>query len=174
MSTKRRWLLWLGLLAATLVAALYPTAPESIPLKKKSRPSTLSAATAAANSPVATITGKQLESHHLPELAHDPFDPVAWDTPPPPPPAPPPPVAVQAVVAPAAPVEPPMPYQYMGRMNEEDGSITIFLTKGQEGVVAHVGDNLDADYKIVSMDNTKLTIAYLPMDHLHDIALDAH
>jgi hypothetical protein len=174
MSTKRRWLLWLSLLAATVFAALYPTAPESIPLKKKSHSSALPSATVATNSQVAPKVGNPMAPNHLPELTHDPFDPVAWDTPPPPPPAPPAPVAVQAVVAPPAPVEPPMPYQYMGSMKEEDGSTVVFLTKGQEGIAAHAGDSLDANYKLVSIDNNKLTIAYLPMDHLHDIALDAH
>jgi uncharacterized protein YukJ len=82
---------------------------------------------------------------------------------------------VQPVVAePPAPVEPPLPYQYQGQMKDENGTTVIFLSRGQEAITAHVGDALDANYKLVSMDNNKLTIAYLPMDHLHDISLDAH
>jgi hypothetical protein len=171
MSTKWRWTLWLSILAVTIIAALYPTQPASLPLKKKSH-ANAPALIATAIVPTASTQGSHLPAH-LPELSHDPFDPVAWDAPPPPPPAPP--VVVQAVVAaPAAPIEPPLPYQYQGRMNDEDGSTVIFLSRGQEAITAHVGDVLDTNYKLVSMDDTKLTIAYLPMDHYHDIALDTH
>jgi hypothetical protein len=172
MSTKWRWILWLSILTVTIIAALYPTQPASIPLKKKSHVST-PALIASAIAPASSTHASTNLPAHLPALNHDPFDPVDWDAPPPPPPAPP--VVVQAVVAePAAPVEPPLPYQYQGQMKNEDGTTVIFLSRGQEAITAHVGDVLDTNYKLVSMDDNKLTIAYLPMDHLHDIALDTH
>jgi len=172
MSTKWRWILWLSILTVTIIAALYPTQPASVPLKKKSHAGT-PALIAAAIAPALSTKASTRLPDHLPELSHDPFDPVDWDAAPPPPPAPP--VVVQAVATePAAPVEPPLPYQYQGRMKNEDGTTVIFLSRGQEGIAAHVGDVLDSNYKLVYMDDNKLTIAYLPMDHLHDISLDAH
>ncbi|MET3109167.1 hypothetical protein AAKU67_004094 [Oxalobacteraceae bacterium GrIS 2.11] len=170
MSTKWRWILWLSTLSLTVIAAIYPTAPAST--KKRTHVSSVVAAPAL-TSPIAQNVNGATALTHLPELNHDPFDPVAWDTPPPPPPAPP--FVVQTVIAePPAPVEPPLPYQFQGQMKDEDGTTIIFLSKGQEGIVAHVGDVLDTNYKVVSMDEHKLTIAYLPMDKLHDIALDRH
>jgi hypothetical protein len=169
MSTKWRWILWLSILAVTIIAAVYPVAPASAPLRKKLH-ATAPAFIAAA---IAPTTSTQISPVHLPALSHDPFDPVDWDALPPPPPAPP--VVAQAVVTePAAPVEPPLPYQYQGQMKNEDGTTVIFLSRGQEAITAHVGDVLDTNYKLVSMDDNKLTIAYLPMDHLHDISLDTH
>ncbi|MET3124362.1 hypothetical protein AAKU67_003977 [Oxalobacteraceae bacterium GrIS 2.11] len=172
MATKWRWILWLSILTVTVIAALYPTSPASKSAGKKLH---LNSGTTLATltNPIAQGLTSATSPAHLPELDHDPFGPVAWDTPPPPPPAPP--VVVQTVIAePPAPVEPNLPYQFQGQMKDEDGTTVIFLSKGQEGIVAHVGDILDTNYKVVSMDEHKLTIAYLPMDKLHDIALDRH
>ena len=64
-----------------------------------------------------------------------------------------------------------MPNRFLGRM-EQDGSTVVYLARGQDSVVAHVGDTLDGDYKVVAIDAHKLTIEYLPMHKRHDIALD--
>jgi hypothetical protein len=172
MSTKWRWILWLSILAVTIVAAIYPTTPESKNTTKRTHVS-LSNQAITTGTTTASTAATDILPTHLPELSHDPFDPVSWDTPPPPPPAPPVVVAPVAV-EPPAPVEPPLPYQYQGQMKNEDGTTVIFLSRGQEAITAHVGDQLDANYKLVALDENKLTILYLPMDHLHDIALEAH
>lgn len=173
MTTKWRWITWASILTATVVAALYPVAPPAIPIKKKSHAVGIQAAGLRTLRAARAQPEQAHTAGHLPELNHDPFDPVAWNTPPPPPPTPP--VIVPAVVTePAAPVEPPLPYKYQGSMKQEDGSTVIFLSRGQEGILAHVGDVLDTNYKLVSMDESKLTILYVPMDHNHDIALDKH
>jgi hypothetical protein len=173
MSAKWRWILWLSILAVTLVAALYPTTPASKSARKHTHTDTLPAVATPMNLAVTSAAASK-SSSYLPELNHDPFDAVTWDAPPPPPPALPPVVVATVAAEPPAPVEPPLPYQYQGQMKNDDGSTVIFLSKGQEAITAHVGDLLDTNYKLVSMDDNKLTIAYLPMDHYHDIALEAH
>jgi hypothetical protein len=60
----------------------------------------------------------------------------------------------------------------MGRMEDQEGNTVVYLARGQDSVVAHAGDQLDADYKLVAVTEHKLTIAYLPMNHMHDIPLD--
>ena len=171
-STNHRWILWLVLLSLTVIAAIFPT-DESGPNKMHQRvPRRNITSNMQATMQATAAKSLLLPVNTLPELAHDPFDPVGWDLPPPPPPAPP--AVIQPPTEPPALIEPPMPYQYMGRLKMDDGSTEIYLAKGQESVVAHVGDNLDTNYKLLSMDDNKLIIAYLPMNHLHDIAMDKH
>lgn len=166
MSTKWRWKLWLSLLAATIIAVLYPTLKENLPKKKK-------ASAAVSHAALIPVSAPTTQLPQLSELTHDPFEAVTWNAPPVSP-APSPIVRQAEIIETVAPVEPPMPYQFIGRLKNEDGTTTVFLSKGQEGIAVHLGDTLDIDYKLVALDDNKLTIAYLPMDHLHDISLDTH
>ena len=179
MSPKKRWSLWLILLAATLVAVVFPVSqdkPSLAPMTKLSRQHVIISPPIlreVANTQM-RVVNKDEQNSVLPELKNDPFAAVSWNATPPEPPKPPPVVQEPGVMAPVVPVEPPLPYQFLGRMLEPDGAIQIFLSRGQDSIIAHVGDVLDTNYKLVSIDEHKLTIAYLPMGHLHDISLDAH
>ena len=173
MTARQRWIVLLGILALTVGAALYPTQQEApVAAVHVARPATPPKPLPAAN-PVAskqTVAVIASADATLPELQDDPFATVDWNKPPPPPP---PPKVVPIVSAPPpAPVEPAMPYKFMGRMEDQDGNTVVYLARGQDSIVAHEGDQLDADYKLVSVTEHKLSIAYLPMNHTHDIPLD--
>lgn len=69
---------------------------------------------------------------------------------------PPPPVA-------RAPSAPPLPYTYIGSLKEEGRSAVVFLMRGQEFVSARVGGVLEKNYRIQSVDETGVTLIYLPL-----------
>lgn len=76
--------------------------------------------------------------------------------PPPPKPAPPPP--------PPPPQAPPLPFVYMGKMQESGGSVVVFLVKDQRVHMVHVGDVVDTTYKIEGLTGGALTFTYLPLN----------
>jgi len=71
-------------------------------------------------------------------------------------PPPPPPAA-------RAPSAPPLPYTYIGSLKEEGKPAIVFLLRGQEFVSARVGRKLEQDYRVQSVDETGVTLIYLPL-----------
>jgi hypothetical protein len=93
---------------------------------------------------------------------HDPFAPHGWVTPPPrrpppkvePPPPPPPP---------PPPTAPPVPYRFIGQLEDRKAKPAVFLTKGDTLLVVHVGDVLENTYRVESFTSTQVVITYLPL-----------
>lgn len=173
MSANRRWWLWLTLLAATIAAALYPT-DVAEPVRDAS-PAELRSAVVmpppvASAKPVVAIAADATSP--LPKLDQDPFAVVDWQAPPPKPQAVPM-VAAPLALPPPVPQEPAMPYRFMGRLKEEGGEPVIYLARGQDTVIARVGDKLDAQYTLVAVEERKLRIEYLPLNHIHDLPIEA-
>ncbi|MBV1777380.1 hypothetical protein KSF73_16790 [Burkholderiaceae bacterium DAT-1] len=109
----------------------------------------------------------------LADLESDPFAPRDWDSAPPTPtPAPVAPVLVTTVAPPPPPVEPPIPFQYMGRMRDEHGATVVYFARGQDTLISRAGDMIDGHYKLISVDDSTLVIEYLPMNNRHEISLD--
>lgn len=71
--------------------------------------------------------------------------------PPPPPPPPPPPTA------------PPMPYKFMGKMDDAT-SLKAFLNRGDRVYVVSVGEILDNTYRVESIKSGQMTMTYLPLN----------
>jgi hypothetical protein len=69
--------------------------------------------------------------------------------------------AAAAVMAPPAPTAPPLPFQYMGSMNEE-GRQTIYLGHGDQAVVAHTGEVIAQTYKVIEINGREIQFEYLP------------
>lgn len=91
----------------------------------------------------------------------DPFAPRNWN-------AAPVPEPVKAVLAPppVAPVIvpeglPPLPFQYMGRMND-DGNEVVYLGRGDEAMVARMGEVVGSIYKVVGITSTQIEFEHLP------------
>lgn len=80
-----------------------------------------------------------------------PPPPPAVVAPPPPPPPPPEP-----------PRAPPVPFEYMGRL-EEDGVVSIFLKRGENPYSVKVGDTVDEVYQVVDLDEAGVHVVYLPL-----------
>ena len=77
-------------------------------------------------------------------------------------PPPPPPRAAAAVQDLPPPVAPPLPYRYLGRM-EDGGRVTVFLGEGAQTVrVVRQGDQL-SDYRIDEINAQGMRLTYLPL-----------
>lgn len=69
--------------------------------------------------------------------------------------APPPP--------PPAPVAPSLPYTFLGRMIEDDGT-TVFLSKQDRSYSIKLNGVLDRDYRVDKIDNDQVVFTYLPLN----------
>ena len=85
----------------------------------------------------------------------DAFGARSWVVVPPPPP--PPPVVVEE------PRAPPLPFRYMGQVDDGRGNRTYFLLRGTATLSVSVGDNIDNIYRLESADTGILHFTYLPM-----------
>jgi hypothetical protein len=107
---------------------------------------------------------------HEPES--DPFG--ARDFRPPPPPKPKPmPGQLDAALAmppPPPPQAPPLPFIYLGRLNEDQGT-TVFLTAGDRNLVVKPGDVIDNTYKIEQVTDSAVVLTYLPMNQQQTLAI---
>ena len=92
------------------------------------------------------------------EPEQDPFAGKSWYVPPPPPPQP---EAVQEAPRPTA---PPLPFGYMGRMQEEDGQALVYLTQGTRAYSVSQGDTIDGTYRVDSISPSAVTLVYLPLN----------
>lgn len=73
----------------------------------------------------------------------------------------PPPAVV--VVAQAAPVAPPLPFSYLGRMKNGERTI-VYLRKNQQGMaIAESGATLDNAYMVDGISDTAVHFTYLPL-----------
>lgn len=95
------------------------------------------------------------------QSAGDPFRTMAWYTPPRIEPEPPP-----------APVAPPLPFVYFGKMAEGEQPYA-FLQKGSVVQVVKPGDVLDNKYRVDSVTSQAVTLIYLPLNTLQVAVLGA-
>lgn len=72
----------------------------------------------------------------------------------------------QQAAAPAAPVAPPLPFRYVGKLIE-DGRLQVFLARGEDSFSVSAGgkrgQKLDGDYRIDQVTETKIVFTYLPL-----------
>ncbi|MFA6062924.1 MAG: hypothetical protein WC736_10015 [Gallionella sp.] len=102
---------------------------------------------------------EKLARAEVSEPEHDPFAGKSWYVPPPaPPPAP-----VQQE-APPVPTAPPLPFHYMGRMQEEGGKLIVYLSQGQRAYSVSQGDILNGTYRLDKVASNHLVMTFLPMN----------
>lgn len=84
----------------------------------------------------------------------DLFRPRSWYVPPlPVPPAPPP-----------APTAPPLPFTFLGKVKNPDGSQTLFLSDQERVYLVHGGETLGKNYHVDGIEHGKLVLTYLPLN----------
>ncbi len=88
--------------------------------------------------------------------AAEAFGPKSWLVVPPPPPAPPPP-------PPVPPRAPPLPFRYMGQIDDGNGAVTYFLLRGTATLSVSVGDTIDNTYRLDSAEGGALQFTFLPL-----------
>ena len=104
----------------------------------------------------------------IPSADGDAFAKLSWQPPPPPPP-PPPPVAM---VMPPAPVAPPLPFTFVGMVEQGAGKPQAFLAKGDALLVVAAGDVIEnKTYRIDSLSATAVVLTFLPMDKQQTISV---
>ena len=156
----KRALVWFAALAATLAATWYAAgldtpaeddlvAERERPAARPDAPAPVSAtAPAAAAQPQPADPALRME----PPLA-DLMPAHSWQPPPPPvaaaPPAPPP-------------SAPPLPFRYLGRL-EEGEQVTVFLAEGTQTRVVRQGERL-AQYRIDEITRQGMRLTYLPLN----------
>lgn len=91
----------------------------------------------------------------------DVFLPRSWLPPLPPPPAPPPPPTPPP---PVIPVAPPVPFVFVGALDEKGGVSRVFLSKGDQLLIAKVNDVLESSYRIDQITDSAVTLTYLPLN----------
>jgi hypothetical protein len=106
----------------------------------------------------AAVSLKQLPRQAVSDEVPDLFKSASWYVAPPPsvaaaikPPPPPPPAA------------PALPFTFLGQY-VEDQRQQIILARGDRLVTVVVGDNIDKNYRLESLQNGLLTFVYLPLD----------
>lgn len=66
--------------------------------------------------------------------------------------------------APPAPSAPPMPFTYLGKMQEGDtGAITVYLVQGEQAYSVRKGDMIDNTWRVESINADQMVLTYLPM-----------
>jgi hypothetical protein len=91
------------------------------------------------------------------------FGPQSWQ------PKAPPRAANQA---PAAPRLPAMPYRYAGRVLHE-GKLKVYLARGDELFPVRKGETLERTYRVESIEDTRITLRYLPLGRLQTIPIES-
>jgi hypothetical protein len=86
------------------------------------------------------------------------------------PPAPPPPRNV--TIAPEAPVAPPMPYRFAGKVRLGDEE-QVLVSKGDLVFPVKVGETIDGAYKVVSIGADRLDLVYLPLNIKDSVAINS-
>lgn len=143
-------------LAVAVVAALAANRYQPAPPPPQSR--VIPVVSAPAAQPVAPMPANAWDRDPLPDGEADPFKPVGLLPPPPPPPPP------AVAVASPAPLAPPFPYRYFGRMIGPDGKPLAYLTRGDTLVQVKPGEALDGAYRIEKMDDVEIVVVYVPLD----------
>lgn len=100
----------------------------------------------------------------VPDAKGDAFTALSWLPPPPPvrvapaaPPVPPPP--------PPAPVAPPLPFTFVGLIEQGSSKPQAFLSRGDTLLVVAAGDMLDNNtYRVDTLTPQQIVITYLPLN----------
>jgi len=149
-TARWRWGVLGTALAATVAAIFFPLEEEGV-APQPPRPVATPKKAAAATVPDA-------QRVNAPWIAPnaDPFAPRGWVAPAPMPAPVATVVATAAEVPPAPPPPPPpLPYKFVGQMR--DGSETvIYLSLGDQMVVARAGETLDGGYKVAAITGNQL------------------
>lgn len=76
---------------------------------------------------------------------------------------PPPPVVETAPPPPPAPEAPPLPFRYLGRLDESGKAPIFFLARGEEILPVRSGQVIDGIYRVGKADSKQLSFTYLPL-----------
>ena len=168
-TARLRWTVLVMALAATIAAIVYPvdkTEDEGAIVGTESA--------RLRQAPVSDVVEHDVAEPSLVEdETADPFAPRGWQAPPPPAPTVTNTVAASAPMGPPAPpAAPPLPYKFMGRL-DDDGVEVVYLSKGDQSFIARNGETLDGTYKIVAMDSQHIEFEHVPTGDRQTLSIPA-
>ncbi|MFJ3487507.1 hypothetical protein ACIPL1_29405 [Pseudomonas sp. NPDC090202] len=70
--------------------------------------------------------------------------------------------ALSAPAAPTVPTAPPLPFQFIGKL-EDSQQLQVFLQNGERLYVVRAGDVIDETYKVDRISATEMSLVYLPL-----------
>jgi hypothetical protein len=165
--------------AATLAVAFYfaPSDGDSVvpSVARASDSGSNAAAAEPASAPGGATAAKPAEpaapalptrSKIAESTSKDPFAARGW-LPPPPPPPPPAPAAPEP--PPPPPMAPPVPFKFIGLIEEKTARPAAFLAKGDALFVVHVGDLVENTYRVESFNAAQVVVTYLPLQQRQTI-----
>ncbi len=140
--------------AASAASAAMPAAPP--PAQAWEPLAAPSTAASAASVPDA------LNARTVPSTNGRAFTRLSWLPPPPPPP---PPAPAAPAPAPAPPTAPPLPFTFVGMVENGTGKPQAFLARGDTLLVVAAGDALDNNtYRVESLSATQIVLTYTPLN----------
>ena len=153
----RRWLLGGALLLTVAAAASVNKQNDQdngviLADKTKARVQKRLPEDLASPEPSAEILVDKLKRPALPEKARDMFAAKSWYVPPP-----------ESKIRPA-PVAPPLPFTFIGKMLEDGKSSTVFLERQNRIFLVREGDAIDTNYRVDTIKAPVMTLTYLPLD----------
>jgi hypothetical protein len=176
---RQRWLVVAGLLTATLAAAAWirdsavPSRTEVIAASDSSAAPAPRPSAAGTDGEAPAINLEKLKSRELGRAIRDPFATGAPRA------AKSKPAAAagsgQVVVAPPSPPPPsapPLPFTYMGKL-EQGGDLAVFLVQGERNLIVHEGDTIDSLYKVERIAEGGITLLFLPLNQRQTIFIGA-
>jgi hypothetical protein len=108
---------------------------------------------------------KQLARSEWSKSEADPFRSKSWYVAPPAPPK-------QATLPPPKPTAPPMPFKYMGALEDtaQGGKTQVYLARGNDSFQVVVGEKFADDYQLEKIERGQIVIRYLPMAILQTLS----
>jgi len=158
-SLQKRWrfvLLTASVVLIFMLSTLATHQPSATPEVVQPAPHQQRQSTTAAPAkaePLAAIPLKKIERTKSSPTTAELFKPKSWYVaPPPPPPAPPPP-----------PTAPPLPFEFLGKVENPDGTFTIFLSGHDRVYLIKGGETIDGMYHVDGIKDGQLVLTYLPL-----------
>jgi Tfp pilus assembly protein PilP len=71
---------------------------------------------------------------------------------------------------PAKPKAPPLPFKFIGKLDDSQ-QLQVFLLRGEQVLVVREGDLIDKTYKVQRIDAERMTLVYLPLDIAQSLAV---
>ena len=68
---------------------------------------------------------------------------------------------------------PPLPFKYLGRLQESADRTVWYLLQGERFIVAATGELIDAVYRIEGAEAGQLRFRYLPLDQRQTLTIGA-
>ena len=162
-ATRLRWSVLLTALAATVLAIAYPVI-EPVAVAAPSR--TAIVTTVARQAPMDAVPRVAVLRGTWEPLLSDPFAPRGWNAPQPAPVIPtliaPEPQMPIVATAPTGP--PPLPFQFVGQMNDSTDQV-VYLARGEQALLARPGEVLEGTYKVLAITALQIEFEHLPTGH---------